>query len=355
MPKLEDLAAKVKTQVANEQGLIEQRFATAERIFLGKDTSTLHGPGEHEDIAVPPHTRASAAADEPAGRSSLYAQWCRDHQYQEGDTIALPMDLIDDNPYNPRRIYREESIRQLAVNMAAEGQQQPVHVTLHRQHPGRFVLLDGKRRKMALQALARQTLLAIVVDKTAPKDLYTFARTLNTERDSQTVFDDALAWKDLLRTGAVKDQTELALMVKQSAAAISMTLGLAELPSALIEYMAASPDRFGMRMAYEVCLHHKRVGADAALKFAERIVHDDLSVREVEKLRKRLAASDTEGPARNLNRYDHRYELRHRGAPVGVVKTYKSGEIEVRLTGFTAELQERFAQRLSELMREFDR
>jgi hypothetical protein len=39
---------------------------------------------------------------------------------------------------------------------------------------------------------------------------------------------------------------------------------------------------------------------------------------------------------------------------VGVVKTYHTGEIEVRLTGFTAELQERFAQRLSEVLEEFE-
>ena len=62
----------------------------------------------------------------------------------------------------------------------------------------------------------------------------------------------------------------------------------------------------------------------------------------------------TEPPKRHQLRYDHRYELQYRGASVGVVKTYNTGEIEVRLTGFTAELQERFAQRLSEVMQEFE-
>ena len=37
MPKLQDLATKVKAQVASEQDIVEQRFATAEKIFLGKE------------------------------------------------------------------------------------------------------------------------------------------------------------------------------------------------------------------------------------------------------------------------------------------------------------------------------
>jgi len=354
MPKLQDLATKVKAQVSSEQEIVEQRFATAEKIFLGKDTPSVPTTTEAEDNPASAFTVAMANTDAQVVRSALYAQWCRDHQYREGDAIELSIDRVDDNPYNPRRIYREESIQRLAVNMAAEGQQQPVHVTLHRQEPGRFVLLDGKRRKMALQTLGKKNVRAIVVDKSAPKDLYNFARHLNTERDSQTVFDDALAWKDLLATGAVEDQAELAAMVKQSATAISMTLALADLPSTLMEFMAGSPARFGMRMAYEIFLYHKHFGPDPALRLAERIVSDDLSVRDVERLRKRTAAQETEPPKRHHHRYDHRYELQYRGAPVGVVKTYNTGEIEVRLTGFAAELQERFAQRLSEVMQEFE-
>jgi ParB family chromosome partitioning protein len=296
---------------------------------------------------------AMAPADEAGAPSALYAQWCSDHQYRKGDVIELPMDRVDENPYNPRRIYREDSIQRLAVSLAVEGQQQPVHVTLHRQAPGRFVLLDGKRRKMALQALGRQHMRAIVVDKSAPKEFYNFARHLNTERDSQTVFDDALAWKDLLATGAVHDQAELAGLVKQSPTAISMTLALADLPSALIDLMADAPARFGMRMAYEIYLYHKHVGPDPALQLAARVLHEDLSVRDVERLRKRTTTQETGSATRH--RYDHRYELQYRGTSVGVVKTYHTGEIEVRLTGFTAELQERFAQRLSEVLEEFER
>jgi ParB family transcriptional regulator, chromosome partitioning protein len=354
MPKLQDLAQKVKTQVASEQDVVEQRFATAEKIFLGKNTSTVPDARNGEDIIASAYIPTIVDTDVPAARSALYTQWCRDHHYREGDTTELLINLVDENPHNPRRIYREDSIQRLAVSIAAEGQQQPVHVTLNRHHPGRFILLDGKRRKMALQMLARKNLLAIVVDKSAPKDLYTFARTLNTERDSQTVFDDALAWKDLLTTGEVKDQAELAAMVQQSAAAISMTLSLAELPSGLIEFMAGSPTRFGMRMAYEIFLYHRNVGPEPAMTLAERVVRNDLSVREVERMRKSTTAGETEPPKTRQNRYNHLYELRHRGSLAGVVKTYKTGEIEVRLNGFSAELQERFAQRLSELMREFD-
>jgi ParB family transcriptional regulator, chromosome partitioning protein len=354
MPKLQDLATKVKAQVASEQHIVEQRFATAEKIFLGKDTSSVSSTTGSEDHAPSASPPTMANLDTPDMRSALYTQWCRDHQYRQGDAIDLSIDLVDDNPYNPRRIYREDSIQRLALNMAAEGQQQPVHVTVHHHDPGRFILLDGKRRKMALQSLGKKNVRAIVVDKSTPKELYNFARHLNTERDSQTVFDDALAWKDLLGSKAVQDQAELAGMVKQSATAISMTLALADLPSTLMEFMAGSPARFGMRMAYEIFLYHKHFGLDPSLKLAERIVGDDLSVRDVERLRKRTAAQETEPPKRHHHRYDHRYELQYRGAPVGVVKTYNTGEIEVRLTGFTAELQERFAQRLSEVMHELE-
>jgi hypothetical protein len=131
-----------------------------------------------------------------------------------------------------------------------------------------------------------------------------------------------------------------------------MTLALADLPSALIEFMAGAPARFGMRMAYEIYLYHKHVGPDPTLQLAARVLNEDLSVRDVERLRKRTTTQEA-GSAK-WHRYNHRYELLYRGVFVGVVKTYNTGEIEVQLTGFTAELQERFAQRLSEVLQEFE-
>ena len=50
---------------------------------------------------------------------------------------------------------------------------------------------------------------AIVVDKSEALDLYKLAFDLNTQRDSQTIFDNAMAWRQLLVEGRVQHQQAL--------------------------------------------------------------------------------------------------------------------------------------------------
>lgn len=68
-----------------------------------------------------------------------------------GATRALPIDLIDPNPQNPRRAYAE--IEDLAASIKQFGLLQPVTV---RPNGERFELLGGHRRRLAVLLLADQ-------------------------------------------------------------------------------------------------------------------------------------------------------------------------------------------------------
>jgi hypothetical protein len=43
--------------------------------------------------------------------------------YKPGSILELPLDILDDNPCNPRRFYLQESIDRLAINLSNIGQQ----------------------------------------------------------------------------------------------------------------------------------------------------------------------------------------------------------------------------------------
>jgi len=90
-----------------------------------------------------------------------FVAWAKATGYKPGSILELPIDLLDDNPCNPRRFYLQESIDRLAINLSNIGQQSPIQVALHQEASGRFTIIEGHRRVRALRKLGRGTVKAI--------------------------------------------------------------------------------------------------------------------------------------------------------------------------------------------------
>ncbi len=296
--------------------------------------------------ALTPKTHDDPAAQE----SEQFKAWRRNNRYVHGQVIELPLKAIKPSPFNPRHFYLKASIAELAVNLAKQGQQQAIHVIPDHENPGTFFVSDGGRRVRALKEANKETVKAIVIDLPIGIESYKLGYDLNVQRDSQTVFDNAVVWKRFLDESYFQSQRELADHLGLDESTIAVALAVAKLPENVMHEMVARPDRFGSNMAYQVSRFHTARGADATLRLINKIASDDLSTRQVADIVKgRASAQETPKPA-GRQRYAQRLEIKLEGVAVGDLKTYGDDRLELRLRGLSKDKRDEILQQIEKML-----
>jgi ParB family transcriptional regulator, chromosome partitioning protein len=282
--------------------------------------------------------------------SPEYRAWRMQNAYTPGQVIELPLKAIKPSPFNPRHFYLKASIAELAVNLAKQGQQQAIHVIPDHSKPGGFFVSDGGRRVRALKEANKETVKAIVVDLPVGIESYKLGYDLNVQRDSQTVFDNAIVWRRFLDEQHFQSQRELAEHLGIDESTVAVALGIAKLPEPVMQEMVARPERFGSNMAYQVARYHATKGTDATLRLINKIVAEDLSTRQVSDIVKGRAASNDAPKAARRQRYAQRLEIKFDGVAVGDLKSYGEDRLELRLKGLTREKRDDLLAQIQALL-----
>lgn len=111
-------------------------------------------------------------------------------EFDEGrQHVRLDLDLIDPNPYQPRRSFPLQELNALASSIAETGLLQPVTV---RKYEGRYQLIAGERRLRAHELLGKTSIEAIVVPS-EDADLAVFALAENIDRQDLADYEIGLA------------------------------------------------------------------------------------------------------------------------------------------------------------------
>ncbi|KQR76418.1 chromosome partitioning protein ParB [Burkholderia sp. Leaf177] len=301
--------------------------------------------------------RSSAQSDDEvvddieSSESDEFKSWRRKNRYVNGQVIDLPLKAIKPSPFNPRHFYLKASIAELAVNLAKQGQQQAIHVIPDHENPGTFFVSDGGRRVRALKEANKETVKAIVIDLPIGIESYKLGYDLNVQRDSQTVFDNAIVWKRFLEENHFQSQRELADHLGLDESTIAVALAISKLPENVMHEMVARPDRFGSNMAYQVSRFHSARGADATLRLINKIASDDLSTRQVADIVKgRASVQETPKPA-GRQRYAQRLEIKLEGIAVGDLKTYGDDRLELRLRGLSKEKRDALHLQIEKMLK----
>jgi ParB family transcriptional regulator, chromosome partitioning protein len=354
-PSLADrISAGVKVGVHQEGSAVLDRIARLDSPVVQGATSRPARPlsAAAQRPGADPVVLASEATDfvpEALEGSPGFVAWATATGYKPGSILELALDLLDDNPCNPRRFYLQESIDRLAINLSDIGQQSPIQVAVRQDAVGRFAIIEGHRRVRALRKLGRETVKAIVVDKSEALDLYKLAFDLNTQRDSQTIFDNAMAWRQLLMEGRVPNQQALASFLGVDETTVSMTLSIAQLPEEVLREMVRHAEHFGLNTSYHLQRYCREKGVGATLKLVERVRLEGLSMRAVAAL-----VRDGEG-ARGVERttrarYNQRFEVTHHTRRVGYVKVYGEDRLEMSLRGLPLEKRDEIYTKLKDLL-----
>lgn len=301
--------------------------------------------------SVMPQGVAEVDTIDSVDESAAYRAWRLEHAYRPGQVIDLALKTIKPSPFNPRHFYLKASIAELAVNLAKQGQQQAIHVIPDYDNPGTYFVSDGGRRVRALKEANKESVKAIVIDLPIGIQSYKLGYDLNVQRDSQTVFDNAVVWKRFLDDRHFQSQKELAEHLGLDESTVAVALSIAKLPEAVMHEMVARTDRFGSNMAYQVGRYHTARGADATLRLINKILSDDLSTRQVADIVKgRASAQESTKPA-GRQRYAQRLEIKLEGVSVGDLKSYGDDRIELRLKGLTREKRDDILRQIEKMLK----
>ncbi len=187
----------------------------------------------------------------------------------------LPVDAITPNPQQPRQVFDEEALDELAQSVAEIGLLQPIVV--RETAPGAYELVMGERRLRAHQRAGLPVIPAIVRgtdDATMLRD----ALLENLHRADLNPLEEAAAYQQLLDDFGCTHE-ELATRIKRSRPQISNTIRLLKLPTGVQRRVAAGVLSAGHAKALLML-----DDADAQERLAARIVAEGLSVRATEEL-----------------------------------------------------------------------
>ena len=200
-----------------------------------------------------------------------------------GATYAeLPLDQIIPNTRQPRNVFDEEELEELAASIREVGVLQPVIVRplaapIPGQPKARYELIMGERRWRASELAGIETVPAII-RHTQDEDLLRDALLENLHRAELNPLEEAAAYQQLLEDFQCT-QEELSRRIVRSRPQISNTLRLLKLPPLVQRRVAAGVLSSGHARAL---LGLSDPGAMERL--AQKIVSEGLSVRQVEEI-----------------------------------------------------------------------
>lgn len=245
-----------------------------------------------------------------------------------GNVARLPIDHVHDNPFNARHIYDPQAIKELASSIATRGQLVPAPAVPHPTLEGHYILIDGHYRKKALQHAGKNEIECVIHEPEEDLELYRRSFLINEQRNAQFPLDNAMAWRHLLDMGMVESSDAIAEMLGTTKVTVSKTLSLLKLPENALAKMREAPGKFSLGMSYELSMCTRCMDETELLALMDRIVDEDLSVRQLETIRAKREANTP----RKTKETSRQYKIRRDGAVLGVIKVWdESGKVELEI------------------------
>lgn len=188
----------------------------------------------------------------------------------------IPVNEIRPNPYQPRKSFNEEALRELSESIKNHGVFQPIIV---KRGIRGYDLIAGERRLRASKMAGLDKIPAIVKDF-SDDEMREIALLENIQRENLTAIELAWAYKGIIDNLDIR-QEDLALRIGKSRSHITNTLGLLNLPEEVQK----------MILNGELSMGHARVlskmeDESKITDLAKKIINEGLSVHEIEEISK---------------------------------------------------------------------
>jgi len=226
----------------------------------------------------------SAGPAIPATSANIEAAGIGNANRIPGLTFANIEDIVA-NPYQPRREFAEDELKDLSQSILANGVIQPLVV---RKGPYGYQLIAGERRLRASK-LAGLKQVPIVIRKSTDREALEIALVENIQRENLNCVDEALAYLQLMQDFNLT-QDETAERVGKDRSTIANFVRLLRLPEAIIDDLKKGALSFGHGKAL-LSLDDQ----DQRLLARKAIIEGKLSVRAAEALIHEMAKKGSTG------------------------------------------------------------
>ncbi|MCL2200235.1 MAG: ParB/RepB/Spo0J family partition protein [Defluviitaleaceae bacterium] len=191
------------------------------------------------------------------------------------EILHLPLDIVNPNPYQPRRIFEPNALDELAASIRVYGVLQPISVRLI--NGTSYELIAGERRLRASRLAGMETIPAILVEIT-DLDSAVLAMLENLQRENLHFFEEAEGFANLLGDYAFTQET-LARRVGKNQSTIANKLRLLKLPRSVQKQIIAN----GLTERHARALLKLTTEKDQ-LQAIEKIAAENLTVSKTEHL-----------------------------------------------------------------------
>ena len=225
-----------------------------------------------------------------SGLSSLFVDNSLDMAVNNGDISVLRITLIEPKKTQPRKDFKKESLAELADSISKHGIIQPIIV---RSLPsGYYQIIAGERRWRAAK-MAGLDEVPVVIKNVDDLTAAEMTMVENLQREDLNPIEEALGYKYLVDHYNLT-QEEISRQVAKSRSVVTNALRLLSLPDEVLGYIEEG----------ELTSGHARSllsvdDPEEQLKIAQKIIKNNLSVRETEKIVRAIKNSSLTGDIEN--------------------------------------------------------
>lgn len=184
----------------------------------------------------------------------------------------LPLSSIEPNPDQPRHVFDEDELNELAESIAQNGILQPLVV---RPHDGEYQIVAGERRYQAARRVGLPTV-PVVVREVSDDEVLQLALIENLQRTDLNPMEAAQGYRALMDQNGLT-QEELGKIVCKSRSAVANALRLLELPPEVRQMVED-----GLLSAGHARAILSVRGDEGRVALAQKIEKEGLSVRQTE-------------------------------------------------------------------------
>lgn len=190
------------------------------------------------------------------------------------EIFEVDLDELRPNPYQPRKVFDEQALQELADSIKKNGVFQPIII---KKSIKGYEIIAGERRYRAAKLAGLEKIPAIIRDFTE-QQMIEIAVLENLQRENLNAIEEALAYKNMIEKLGIT-QEELSHRVSKSRSHITNIIGLLRLPKEVQQMIATN----------QISMGHARVLSkleddNQIIELANQIIENKLPVRNIEQI-----------------------------------------------------------------------
>lgn len=201
------------------------------------------------------------------------------NQKSQSGVLEIEIEKIKANPNQPRKVFNQEALEELASSIKVHGIVQPI--LLNKQPDGSYFIIAGERRYRAAKLCGLKTVPAVIKNYTE-KQIKEISIIENLQREDLNPVEEAKAIKELMEEYGLTQEV-VAERIGKSRSNIANTLRLLNLTPEVLKMLEDGKISSGHARCLVVI-----EGANDQIKLANAVVSKNLSVRDLEKAVKNL-------------------------------------------------------------------